>query len=352
MDTAEQLVLQHILSSMETYQASDLHLSVGNPPMMRVRGRLVAMPDQPVLTPSFIETVASTWLDPYYLGVLKEKKDVVCARSFENKRRFKIAAYYQQGHIALTLSPVPVVIPPLQQIGLPPLAQRLALLDRGLVCIIGPLDTQNVLTAASFIEYFNQTTQRHVVTIEQPIEYVFQDNQSVIEQREVGVDVPSTEAALDAAFHEDVDVVMVSAIPSTRAWRSVVTLANMGKLVFVISHANSIVSLLQSIGRDAEGIEQDHIRLEFAGALAGVINQRIVSTTNGELMPIVELVIPNDAVRTVIQSGDFVQMQNILATSRDEGMRSLDMSLRMAVDAGRITRQEAAKHAENPRLFM
>lgn len=352
MDTAEQLVLQKILSAMDTYQASDLHLSVGNPPMMRVRGRLIAMPEQPLLTPSFIENVAALWLDPYYAGVLQQKKDVVCARTFENKRRFKIAAYYQQNHITLTLSLIPVSIPALQNTGLPPLAQRLALLDRGLVIIMGPFGSQTQLTAESFVEYFNQTSQRHILTIEKPVEYIFQDNQCVIEQREVGVDVPTTEAALEAAFDEDVDVVLVTAIESTAAWKSAIALANTGKLVFAVVHANNIVSVLQSIVHDVEAAEQMQLRMEMASALGGVINQRMVATMNSELMPVVELLIPNDAIRTVIQNSDFMQVQNIMATSREEGMRTLDFSLRMAVDSGRISRQEAVKHAENPRLFM
>ncbi|MCW1929940.1 MAG: ATPase, T2SS/T4P/T4SS family [Candidatus Kerfeldbacteria bacterium] len=352
MDTAEQLILQKILSAMDTYQASDLHLSVGNPPMMRVRGRLVAMPDQQLLTPAFIENVALLWLDAYYAELLKQRKDVVCARTFENKRRFKIAAYYQQNHVTVTLSLIPVSVPPLQNTGLPPLAQRLALLDRGLVIIMGPFGSHMQLTAASFIEYFNQTTQRHIVTIEKPVEYLFQDNQCVIEQREVGVDVPSTEAALESAFHEDVDIVLATSVITPAAWKSVIALANTGKLVFVSVHANTIVSVLQSIVHDADPAEQTQLRMELATALGGVINQRIVTTITSELMPVVELLIPNDAVRTIIQSGDFMQVQNIISTSREEGMRSLDFSLRMAIDGGRITRQEAARHAENPRLFM
>lgn len=352
MDTAEQLVLQKILSAMETYQATDLHLSVGNPPMMRVRGNLVAMPDQPLITGPFIDRVKDIWLDPYHAGLLQENKDVVCARTFENKRRFKISAYYQQGYVTITLSLIPTTLPQLQSSGLPALAQRLVLLDHGLVCVSGPASAGAHITAASFVEYLNQTAQRHVITIEKPVEYIFQDNLSVIEQREVGVDVPSVEQGLRSAFDEDVDVVLVTTLPSLEAWKAAIALASAGKLVIAALHANSTVSVLQSIFQQANPNEYAQLRTDLAGCLVGMINQRIAQSVKGDPLLIAELLIPNDAVRTVIQSGDLLQIHNILFTSREEGMRSLDMSLRVAVETGQITRQEAAKHAENSRLFM
>ncbi len=351
MDTAEQLAIQKIISAVETYQASDVHLSVGNPPMMRVRGRLVAVPDQPLLTPSFMEHIIFSWLDERNTERLQVNKDLTFAKTFENKKRFKISVFYQQSHLSASLTLIPDVIPPLQNLGLPTPAQQLVLTESGLVFIIGPFGSQRSTTMRSFIEYLNQNAQKHILTVEQPVEYVFRDQQCVIDQREVGQDVYTVDKALQFALDEDVDVVMVSDLSTAEGFRAAIEVASAGKTVFAVMHAKSILAALNYVIDRFDGADQDQVRSELANCLAGIINQRSVTTTAGDKAIIAEVMVPNTAIRTVIQQGELVQIQNILLTSREEGMRSLDMALRMAMEMGQISRQEAYRHALNPGTF-
>lgn len=351
MDTAEQLAIQKMISAVETYQASDLHLSVGNPPMMRVRGRLVAVPDQPILTSTFMEHAVAAWLDERNTERLHVNKDLVFAKTFENRKRFKISVFYQQGHLSASLALIPDVIPPLQNLGLPAPAQQLVMMESGLVLVIGPFGSQRATTIRSFVEYLNQTAQKHILTIEQPVEYVFRDQQCVIDQREIGTDVHTVDAALEFALDEDIDIVVISELNNSDSIRAAIDVANAGKAVFAIMNSTSIVATLNTIIHRFDGSEQDQIRGELSSCLAGIINQRYVSTIGGDKAIIAEVMIPNTAIRTVIQQGELAQIQNILLTSREEGMRSLDMALRMAVEMGQISRQEAYAHALNPGLF-
>lgn len=351
MDTAEQLAIQKMISAVETYQASDLHLSVGNPPMMRVRGRLVAVPDQQILTSTFMEHAVAAWLNEQNTERLHKNKDLIFAKTFENKKRFKISVFYQQGHLSASLSLIPDVIPPLQNLGLPAPAQQLVMTESGLVLVIGPFGSQRSTTVCSFVEYLNQTTQKHILTIEHPVEYVFRDQQCVIDQREIGTDVDSVDAALAFALDEDVDTVMISDLNTTAAIRASIEVANAGKSIFAVMNATTIVGALNMMIHRFDGSEQDQIRAELSAALAGVINQRYVTTISGDKAIVAEVMVPNSAIRTVIQQGELSQIQNILLTSREEGMRSLDMALRMAVEMGQISRQEAYAHALNPGLF-
>jgi len=351
MDTAEQLVVQKLISAVETYQASDLHLSVGNPPMMRVRGRLVEVPDQQILTSTFMDHVVASWLDEKHVEHLHAHKDLTFAKTFENKKRFKISVFYQQGHLSAALSLVPDAVPQLQTIGLPLAAQRLVLIESGLVLVIGPFGSGRRTTVRSFIEYLNQTVQKHIVTIEQPIEYVFRDQQCVIDQREIGQDVQSVEKALEYALDEDIDVVMIPELSSAAAIRAAIEVASAGRTIFAVVNATSLISALHVMIHSFDGSEQDQMRSQLATCLAGIINQRSVTTMSGDKTLIAEVMIPNAAIQTVIQKGELMQIQNLLLTSREEGVQSLDVALRNAVEMGQISRKEAILHALNPSAF-
>lgn len=351
MDTAQQLVLQKILSALDVYRASALHLSVGNPPMMRVGEQLVPMPDQQVLTPAFMQSIVETWLDEKDQKRLHERKDVTIALTLGNKKRFKISVFFQQGHLSASLILIPDVTPSLAELGLPIAAQQLVLTSGGLVLVIGPAGSRRSTTIASFIEYLNQHTQKHIMTIEEPVEILFNDHQCVIEQREVGKDVRSIEEGLEFVLKEDIDVVMVSHLPNNEAFKRALTLTNAGKTVFTTLSANSIVSALTNMVYSFQGLDQAQIRTDLAASLAGVINQRSLTTVSGEKMLIAEVLIPNDSVRAIIQKGDLVQLTNVLLTTGEEGMLTLDMQLQRAVAAGYVTRQEAAKYASSPHVF-
>lgn len=348
MDTAQQLSMQKMLSVVDTYRATAIHLSVGNPPMMRVDGRLVAIPDYGVITPTFMQEGVGSWMDEANAERLAVNKELTIARTFENGKRFRISLFYQQGHVSAVLAVVPDVVPSMQELGIPSVAQQLVNVPSGLILITGPHGSQQSLTAVSFIEYLNQTTQQRIVTIEHPVEFLFTDTQSVIDQREVGADVHSVAQGLSFLLNEDVDTVFVSDLPDRDAMHCALELANGGKRVFAILHAKTSISALDAIIHSVPESEQRQLRAALASALVGIINQRVVPTVNRGSMLVAEVLIPNDSIRTIIQQGEVYQINNLLLTSREQGIRSLDYALRLAVEAGQIQSAVAARYALNP----
>ncbi len=341
MDTAAQLAIRKMLSAVETYRATDLHLSVGNPPMMRVADKLTPVPDQALLTPDFMETIVLSWLDDDDRERLYAKKDLTLAKTFENKKRFRISVFYQQGHLSAALMLIPDTIPTVQQLGLPVSAQQLAAVTSGLVLVIGPYGSQQDLTIASFIEHRNQNTQSHIVTLEQPVEILFNDSRSVIDQREVGKDVPSVAQGLRFILEEDVDVVMVTDLSDHEAMRSALQVANAGKALYAVINATSIAGALTTIVHSYEGQDQDQARSELAGSLAGVINQRLVTSITGDKVMLAEVMVPNDPIRNVIQKGELTQLSNVIQTSTgDPGIRPMAVAVQEAVQRGLISQQD------------
>lgn len=352
MNTADQLAIQKMLASVDTYRATDIHFSVGNPPMMRVGGKLLPVPEQPIMTPDFLESIVMGWLDEEQQQQLRENRDLLVAKTFDNKKRFKIAAFYQQGHISATLTVVPNTIPSLQELGLPTEAQQLVNIPAGLVLVIGPYGSNQHLTVASFIEHLNRTAQKHIVTFERPVEILYADQNCVIDQREIGRDVASVEDGLEYTMQEDVDVIAVTEMTTPAAVQKVLQAPTAGKAVFGIYNATSVISALTSLIHSFDGPDQVQARSELAANLAGVINQRLVTSRMGDKVLVAEVMIPNSAIRTVIQKGELFQISNVMATSRGQGgMRSLDDALIQAVQQGIVTAEEARRYATDPAVF-
>ncbi|MFH1426234.1 MAG: ATPase, T2SS/T4P/T4SS family [Candidatus Kerfeldbacteria bacterium] len=353
METADQLAIRKMLSEIDTYKATDVHLSVGNPPMMRVGGKLMPMPEQSVLTPDFMERVILEWLDDEDRERLYEQKEIIVTKTFENGKRFRISVFYQQNHLSASLTLIPDLIPTLQELGLPQAAQQLVNVPMGLVLVIGPYGARQGTTVAGFVEYLNQSAQKHIVTIEDPVEILFNDNQCVIDQREVGKDVRSVAEGLDFVLAEDVDIVMVTDLSEPEAMSKALQVANTGKTVFGILNANSMVAALNLIINSFDPAYQSHARAELASSLAGIINQRVITSLTGDKVMIAEVLVPNDAVRSVIQKGDIASLENFMQTSRgQDGVLPLDDALMQAVQQGLIRKQEAARFSNNPEQFM
>ena len=351
MDTAEQLAIQKIIAMVDTYRAASLHLSVGNPPMIRVGEKLVPVPEQSIVTPEFMEHIIEAWLDEKNTERLQVNKELIIAKTFETKKRFRISVFYQQGHLSATLIPIPDVLPSIAELDLPSEAQQLVNYKSGLVLFIGPYNSQKAITVASFIEYLNQTAQKSILTIEHPVEYLFSDNQCVIDQREVGKDVHSTTQGLEFALNEDADVIMVSELTDSESFQKVLELTNTGKVVYALLHVNTVPSAIDTFIHSFDASDQGQARAELASNLVGIINQRSLVSSTGDKVSISEVMIPNQAVRTIIQKGEVYQINNILQTSRGEGMRSLDAAQRTAVEAGKISQAEAAKVAVDRSQF-
>lgn len=336
MEIADQLLIQKIIASVDEYRASALHLSVGNPPMLRVQGKLVSMPDASIIAPAFLESVIPSWVDNVVSERLKRERHATFAFTFPNGKRFKISLFYQQGNVSASLNLLPDRVPNMQELRLPVAAQQFAQVDSGFVLICGPFGSGRTTTMASFVEERNMTRQQHIVTIEDPTEFIFQDKQCVIEQREVGRDVAAIADALHFTLDEDVDVVFVTSLELRDEFRAALDVAIAGKMLYGSMNASTIGVALSMMIHSFEENEQERIRAELSNALVGFMNQRLVPLREGGTILATEVVVPNDAIRSVIASGDMVQLEQLVATSTDSNIQSLDRTLQHLVDSGKI----------------
>lgn len=345
ISTNEQININRILTAVAEYNASDLHLSVGNPPMVRVDNELIPQRDEQVVTPDFMEKFAQFFLDEEKKKELIEKKEVFFSYNFQNRIRFKVNFFYQDGYISASLRFIPQNVRSREELGLPKSTERFAGLNKGLVIVAGPFNSGRTSTMAAFINEINNSRAKHILTIERPTEYIFIDNKSIVEQREVGRDAISFSRALRSAMRTDVDVVMVSELADQETIHAVLDLAEAGRLVFGCMDTESTVKTIEKITDTFGADEQKKVRTQLSQVLEGIIVQRLLPRVGGGRILVTEILIPTQAVRSVIREGNIYQLTNILQTSRQEGMLSLDRSLAELVKTGEILLEDAQEYA-------
>lgn len=354
METQEELYLNKILSQMAEQGASDLHLSAGNPPYLRLHGKLIPLTQEPILTIKFLENIVLSWLDKKMKEKLASEKEVIFSLSWQNKARFKVAVFYEGGRLSASLKLIPNYIRSLKELGLPDVLLRLAELKKGLVIIAGPFGSGKTTTLAAFVNHINMTAAKHIITLEKPIEYLFIDNNSIIEQREVGRDTPSFAQGLKFILEEDVDVVFISDLEEKEVWREVFNVVNSGRLVLGAMDADSAIKVLQKI-INLFPQEEETIRGELAQTMEGIVVQKLLPRRGGGQVLALEILLPNAATRNLIRSGDFAHLTNVLQTSRFEGMLSFDQSIAELLKKGEITEDvayEACTDAKNLASFL
>ncbi len=344
---SKQVTLDRILTFVAEHKASDLHLSVGNPPILRVDRGLVTLSDEPVLTEDFMEELSSSFLDEPQKEILKRDKEIVVAKTFKEKFRFKIHIFFQKNYLSASLRFIPSQVKLPQELGLPPVVNKFMGLKKGLIIIAGTYGSGRSSTAASLIETINQERSAYIVTIEKPIEYIFTNAKSVIEQREVPRDAVSFTKALEAVSEEDADVVYVSTLEGQEVISEIIEVAESGHLVMVISDTPSAFKTLEKIITSFSEAERERIRGSLADNLEGIISQRLLPRVGGGQILATEILVPTEASRLAIREGTLNQIDNILFTSREEGMVSLDRSLADLVSKGEILLEDAVKEAQD-----
>lgn len=348
MSTSESIVIQRILTTAAEYRASDLHLTVGNPPILRVDGKLVVLEQEPVVTPDFMQTIVETFLSPEQRQTLEQDREVVVAFMLEDRIRFKVSVFYQRGFIAASLRLIPTDIKPLAELGLPSIVQKFSQLTKGLVLITGPFGSGRTATMAAIVNEINKTRVAHIVTIEKPIEHLYRNDQSFIEQREVGRDTKSFEQALETASREDDDVIVVSEMEEPAVIQAVLTAAESSRLVISTMNTDSVMKTVEKIINSSPPELEIKTRAQLAGTLEGIISQRLLPRVGGGRILVAEVMVPSAPIRTVIRDGALYQLQNILQTSREGGTISLDRSLAELVKTGEILLDDALTHAIDP----
>ncbi len=348
MGTTDTITLNRILSTAASWRASDLHFIVGSAPILRVDGRLVTLDDEPPVSPDFMDDIVAILLTDEQRQTLATNKEIAVAYSFNPQIRFKVSAYYQRGSLAVTLHFISTTIKRVAELGLPEAANQLAKFNHGLVLVTGPYGSGRTTTMNAMINDINQERSVNIVTIEQPIEHLFVNNKSIIEQREIGRDAASVEQALTTASREDVDVIVVSEAAGRDVIAGMLDAAESSRLVISTINTDSVLSTIEKIMNAFPADEVPKARIQLSNVLAGVISQRLLPKIGGGLVPVAEVMIPTPPIRAVIRDGALFQLQNVLQTARDSGMISMDQSLAKLVSAGTILLEDALAHAKDP----
>lgn len=345
MSTSSTIILERILTTAAQYRASDLHLTVGNPPILRVDGKLVVLEQQQVITPAFMEEVREMFLTKPQQEVLASEREIVVAYTLNNKIRFKVSMFFQRGFLAASLRVISSEIRSFEALGLPAVVKQFAQLTSGLVIVTGPFGSGRTATVAALVNEINKTRAAHIVTIEKPIEHLYINDQSFIEQREVGRDTKSFAQALDSASREDVDVIVVSEMEDPRVIRSVLNAAESSRLVISTMNTDSVIKTIETIINSSPAEYEVKTRAQLAENLQGVVSQLLLPRVGGGRILVAEVMVPSPPIRAVIRDGALYQLQNILQTSREEGTISLDRSLAELVKTGEMLMDDALAHA-------
>lgn len=330
--------------------ASDLHLSVGRSPIVRISGNLIPLIKKPVLTDVDMRGFVKAFLGPANQALLESVKDVDFSYSLDNAR-FRGNAYYHQGALSIALRLIPKAIRTLSELNLPPILESFTRKPQGFFLVVGPIGQGKTTTLATLIEMINQTRTEHILTIEDPIEYLFESKKSIIDQREVRFDTPDFTSALTAMFRQDIDVCMVGEMRDINTIATAVTAAETGHLIFSTLHTNNASQTINRIIDSFPGGQQDQIRVQLAGSLSGIFSQRLIPRISGGLIPAYELLINNNAVANLIREKRIHELNSVIETSSQEGMIDMNRSLAELVRAGEITVESAYMNSLNPKTL-
>lgn len=341
--------LKELLSITVEGQASDLHLSVGHPPLLRLAGRLVPLVKQKKLSSEDVVNLAAVLMTEEQKARLLEKKEVDFSYSLtEQAARFRVNVFFQSGEISCALRLIPSKIPTIEELNLPPFLHKFTSLSQGFILITGPSSHGKSTTLASMIDEINHSRTDHIITIEDPIEYVFKDDLSIIDQREIYQDALSFERALRATFRQDPDVIMVGEMRDPETMASAITAAETGHLVFATLHTNSAAQTIHRIVDSFSSAQQGQIRAQLSGSLVGVISQRLIPRTKGGLIPACEILVNNPATANLIRENKIHEIPLVIETSAEVGMVSLNRALANLVKKKEITLENALNYSLSP----
>src|SRR6204780_3264391 len=333
--------IEILLEEVVKKKASDLHLQVGLPPIIRIDGALVPVSGAEPLTDESLESLVFAVLDEDQKQILLKDKEFDFSFAYGDLGRFRVNAFHERGNMAAALRLIPNEILTVEQLGLPPIVNKFAEYPRGLVLITGPTGSGKSTTLASLVHKINVEKATHVITIEDPIEFTHKSQKSVIVQREVHYDTYSFSAALRSALREDPDVVLIGEMRDLETIASAITIAETGHLVFATLHTNSAS---QSIDRMIDVFpphQQPQIRAQLSNILMSITSQRLVPAIGGGRIAAAEILIANPAVRNIIREGKSHQLEAVIQTGAEFGMQSMDKTLASLIHEGRVTYEEA-----------
>jgi len=330
--------------------ASDLHLSVGRNPVIRSSGNLIPLLKKPLITEADMKGYLNALLSAENKALLEREKNADFSYNLTHAR-FRGNVYYRQGVPAIALRLIPKTIRTLAELNLPPVLESFTRKNQGFFLVVGPIGQGKTTTLATMVELINQTRTEHILTIEDPIEYLFESKKSIIDQREVRIDTPDFSNALVAMFREDIDVCMVGEMRDIATIGTAVTAAETGHLILSTLHTNNAAQTVDRIIDSFPSSQQDQIRVQLAGSLSGIFSQRLIPRVSGGLIPAYELLINNNAISNLIRERRTHELNTVIETSSQEGMIDMNRSLAELVRAGEITVESAYLNSLNPKTL-
>ncbi len=337
--------LEELLEEIAKEGASDLHISSGRPPTLRLDGRLIPLTKYGILSAEDTEGMSLALLDEEQKKFLIEHKEIDLSYTYRGKARFRVNVYFQSGNISSALRLIPAKIRTIEELELPPILHRFTASAQGFFLAVGPSGHGKSTTLAALVDEINHTRTEHIITIEDPIEYIFTQDRSIIDQREVGRDTKSFAYALRSIFRQDPDVIMVGEMRDPETIATAITAAETGHLVYATLHTNNAAQTIDRIIDSFPPGQQHQVRSQLALTLLGVVSKRLVPKIGGGIVPACEVMIANAAVRNLIREQKVHELDLVIETSADQGMISLNRSLAGLVKQGMISLETAEMYS-------
>lgn len=343
--------INQLLETTISKKASDLHLLVGFSPQLRINGDLVTVTDLPILTGEDMQILIDPLLNKQQKDILLSEWELDLGISFEEKARFRINLYRQKGTLAASFRLIPNVIPTIAETGLPEQIAKIVGLKQGLILVTGPTGHGKSTTLAAFINQINQTRGGHIITIEDPVEFIYPKAKAIVSQRELNADTKSWDAALKSALREDPDVVLIGELRDLETISAAMTIAETGHLVLATLHTNSAAQTVDRIIDVFPEAQQSQIRTQLSSVIEAIISLRLVPTIKPGRTIASEILFGVPALRSLIREGKSHLIDNLIQTSGEYGMRLLETSLAELVHNGQITTDTALDFALRPQVI-
>lgn len=335
---------------------SDLLLAEGRPPVIRVSNFLIPLTKYPPSTKEDMEGFLSVLLKPYNKAEFEEKKETNFSwtvgqpdAGLQEGNRFRCNAYMALGRNGIAMRLIPSNVKSFEELNLPPILETFARKQQGFFLVVGPVGVGKSTTLATMIETINRERLEHIITIEDPVEFIFEPKKAIIDQREVKLDTPDFHKGLEGIFRQDADIVMIGEMRDPETISTAVTAAETGHLVFSTLHTNTAWQTIDRIIDSFAAEQQDQIRLQLSGSLLGIFSQRLIPRISGGVVPACELLINNNAVGNLIREKRTHELPTVIETSAEEGMVDFNRNLAELVRKGEITAENAFKFSQNPR---
>jgi twitching motility protein PilT len=340
--------LNELLLTTARQNASDLHLAVGRHPTLRIDGVLIPLQKEPILIPEMAENLIFNLLTPEQKEKFLKEKEIDLSYSFEDKARFRVNVFYQRGYTAAALRLIPAQIRTIEELNLPPILHDFTKLSQGFVLVVGPAGHGKSTTLAALLDEINHTRTDHIITIEDPVEYIFTQDKCIVSQREVKTDTLDFHKGLRSLLRQDPDVIMIGEMRDRESIATAMTAAETGHLVFSTLHTNSASQTVDRIIDSFPAEQQGQISSQLAATLVGIVSERLIPRIEGGRVPACEIMITNPAIRNLTREKKAYQIDLVIETSVQEGMLTLNRSLAELVKKKEISLENAELYSLNP----